>query len=66
MKKSASYINIKAVLILSTGFFILIVPFNSVVGCVGKALKDNGFDNLGYYSMSVFYLGIGLSCLWAP
>ena len=53
-------------MVLSFGFFILFLGFNSSASAVAKALKDSGFDKLGYYSISILYLGFGLGSIWAP
>jgi Ion channel regulatory protein UNC-93 len=60
------YPNIKAVGILSASFFMLFMAFFSSANSASKVLKDCGFANLGFYSLSMLYLNFGLSSLWTP
>lgn len=60
------YPNIKAVIILSASFFVLFLAFFSSANSSSKALRDSGFNNMGFYSLSVLYLNFGLSSLWTP
>ena len=63
---AAGYPNIKAILILSSCFFTLFLGFNSAANSATKALRDSGFENLGYYSLSALYLTFGAGSFLAP
>lgn len=59
-----NYPNLKAVSILSGSFFILFMAFFSAANSSSKALRDCGFSNLGFFSLSMLYLNFGLASLW--
>ena len=42
------------------------MAFFSAANSSAKALKDSGFSNLGFYSLSMLYLNFGLASLWTP
>ena len=65
-KLEERYPNIKAVIILSASFFVLFMAFFSSANASAKALKDSGFNNMGFYSLSMLYLNFGLASLWTP
>jgi hypothetical protein len=44
----------------------MFIAFNSTANSAGKALKDTGFDNLGFYTLAVLYLSFGVFSLVAP
>ena len=50
------YPNLDRVIILSCGFLLLFIAYNSTENLSAKAMSDDGFDKLGFYSMSVLYL----------
>ena len=47
--------NIGQVTILSIGFLLLFTSFNTCQNFSSKVLKDDGFDNLGFYSLGLLY-----------
>lgn len=51
---------------LSFSFFVLFVAFNSAANSAAKALRDSGFNNLGYYSLALLNMTFGLGSIWAP
>jgi len=53
-------------MILSAGFFFLFYGFNSTLFIATKVLKDNGFDNLGSYSLAFLYLCMTIGTILAP
>jgi MFS family permease len=65
MCKNENLPNLKCVILLSFGFFILMFSFGSGSTIASKALKENGYENLGFYSLAVLYLFLALSCLTA-
>ena len=42
------------------------MAFFSSANSSAKVLRDCGFENLGFYSLSMLYLNFGLSSLWTP
>ncbi len=62
----SNYPNIKPVLILSASFFTLFLAFNSAANSAAKAMKDSGFENLGFYTLAVLYGTFGVGSYWAP
>ena len=48
--------NLDRVTILSLGFLFLFIAFNSAANISGQALKNNGFEGLGFYTMATLYL----------
>jgi MFS family permease len=42
--------------ILSAGFLFLFIAFNSAANLSGQALKNDGFESLGFYTMATLYL----------
>ena len=60
------YPNIKAVIILSASYFVLFLAFFSSANSSAKALRDSGFNNMGFYSLAMLYMNFGLSSLWTP
>ena len=57
--------NLKAVLFLSCGFFFLFFAFGSTSTIVTQSMRNSGFHNLGFYSLTVFYLFFSVSSLTA-
>jgi hypothetical protein len=45
---------------------MLFMAFFSSANSASKVLRDCGFANLGFYSLSMLYLNFGLSSLWTP
>ena len=60
------YPNIKAIMILSGSFFVLFLGFFAAANSSAKALRDSGFNNLGYYSLATLYLTFGLASIYTP
>ena len=60
------YPNLKSVVILAGSFFTLFLAFNSAANSAAKAMKDSGFNNLGFYTLSVLYMSFGIGSYWAP
>ena len=60
------YPNIKAVLILSVGFYVLFIAFFASANSASKALREAGYSNLGFYSLAVLYLFFSLSSFFTP
>ncbi len=53
-------------LTLSASFFTLFLAFNSAANSAAKAMKDSGFNNLGFFTLSVLYMSFGIGSYWAP
>ena len=49
-------VNTDRVTIISLGFFLLFIAFNSAQNYSAQAMKDAGFDDLGFYSLASLYL----------
>ena len=49
-------VNTDRVTILSVCFLCLFISFNSAQNYSGQAMKDDGFDNLGFQSLATLYL----------
>ena len=52
--------NFGCVIFVSLGFTFLFTAFNTAQWLSTKALKDNGFENLGFYSLGVIYATFGI------
>jgi hypothetical protein len=63
MKGKGNYLNIKGVLLLSVGFFFLFFGVNAASILTSKALRANGFNNLGFYCLSFLYICYAISSL---
>ena len=50
------YTNIDRVLIISIGFLLLFIAFNSAANLSASAMKTDNLGELGFYSMAVLYL----------
>jgi hypothetical protein len=48
--------NLDRITILSLGYLFVFIAFNSAANISGQALKNNGFESLGFYSMATLYL----------
>jgi len=66
MVDKLKYPNLGPMLWLSFCFYILFLAFNSTANSAAKALRDSGFDNLGFYTLSVLYLSFGIFSTVAP
>lgn len=67
MKTAAnSWPNLKAVLILSFGFFINLFPFISSASIYSKILQDKGYGSLGFIGLAVLYLSVSITSIFAP
>lgn len=51
--------------ILSVGYMLLFTAFNTCQNLSGKIMKDNGFDNLGYYSLALLYFCFSICSFFA-
>jgi len=49
------YPNLGRVILFSMGFQLLFVAYNSTENQAAKAMDDDGFQSLGFYSMSTLY-----------
>ena len=61
MKGTSQYPNIKAVIHVAIGFCTLFVGFGTGANVASKALRENGFANLGFYSLAFIYIVFALS-----
>ncbi|CDW81126.1 major facilitator superfamily protein [Stylonychia lemnae] len=59
------YPNIKNVLYLSVCFFVLFFTYAASANVASKALKECGFNNLGYYSLSTVFMVFGLGSFFS-
>jgi MFS family permease len=60
-----NYPNIRGVIMLSLAFFFLFFAFNSASNIASKALKANGFENLGFYSLATLYVFFAIASLFS-
>ena len=44
----------------------MFIAFNSTANSAAKAMKDSGFENLGFYTLSILYFSFGIFSLVAP
>ena len=63
---AGNYTNLKGVLWLSICFFVLMWGYFSAISVYSKVMKDNGYDNMGFYSAAIIYSTFALGCLVAP
>ena len=47
------------------GFFTLMFAFGSGSNIASKALKENGYEKLGFYSLGVLYICLSVFSLFA-
>ena len=59
------YLNFDRLTLISLGFLLLFIAFNSAANLSAKAMKDDGFDNLGFYSMAVLYFVFAFSSFFS-
>src|SRR5688500_18524574 len=57
--------NFGVVVLLTTALFLLYFPFFSAPIISSEALRANGFDNLGFYSLAALYIVFAGSSLVA-
>ena len=50
---------------ISAGFCFLFIAFNSADNLAAKVMKDDGFDNIGFYSMSLLYLAFAFGSFFS-
>jgi hypothetical protein len=50
-----NYRNFDRVTLISVGFLLLFIAFNSAANLASKAMSDDGFDSLGFYSNACLY-----------
>ena len=48
-------VNFDRINLISLAFLLLFIAFNSAANFSTKAMQDDGFDNLGFYSMATLY-----------
>ena len=60
------YPNLKAMLLISAGFFFVLFAFSSAANVYSKLLRQNGHGDLGFYGLAIVYLVFGISCFGAP
>jgi len=65
IKCANKYVNIVPVSVIAFGFLCLFMAFNASNNLVAKAMSDDGFDTLGFYSSALIYLMFGISSLFA-
>jgi hypothetical protein len=58
--------NLDRVTVISLGFLFLFIAFNSAANISGQALKNNGFDGLGFYTMATLYLVFSFCSFFSP
>ena len=49
------YLNIDRITIISVGFLLLFIAFNSAQNLSSKALELDGYDKLGFYTLGTLY-----------
>lgn len=57
--------NFSNLTILSLGYMMLFTAFNTCQNLSAKVMKDNGFDNLGYYSIAILYFCFSICSFFA-
>ena len=62
----SDYPNIKGVLFLSLGFFLLFFGFLTASLMAPKLLKTYGFDELGFYSLALLYFAFAITNFISP
>jgi hypothetical protein len=58
--------NLDRVTVISVGFLFLFIAFNSAANISTQALSNNGFGDLGFYTMATLYLAFSLSSFFSP
>ncbi|CDW72384.1 major facilitator superfamily protein [Stylonychia lemnae] len=53
------------VTLLAIGFLFLFIAFNSADNLAAKIMKEDGFDNMGFYSMSLLYLAFAFGSFFS-
>jgi MFS family permease len=57
--------NFGKVMFLAVGCFILFTGSNTTLSLLSAVLEDDGFKNLGFYSLGFFYFCMGISSFFA-
>eukprot|EP00347_Sterkiella_histriomuscorum_P001898 403370246 len=60
-----TYPNLCKVTHISIGFLFLFIAFNSADNLAAKVMKDDGFNNIGFYSMSLLYLAFAIGSFFS-
>ena len=58
--------NIKTVIWLACSYLVWFMAFVASANVASKALRECGFQNLGFYSLSILYLFFGLQSFLSP
>ena len=62
--KMIEYPNFKGVIVITFAFFTIFLGYTSAGNIATKALKDNGYSNMGYYSFSAVYFLYAISSVF--
>ena len=57
--------NFCMLILLCLGFVLLTTSFWTAKVLAGKIMEDNDYGNLGFYSLAVCYLAMGISSMFA-
>jgi len=63
---SITTIKLLNVIIMGLGFMMLFTAYNTTQTFVTKLLSDEGFGNLGFYSLALLYVVVSISVFFSP